>query len=168
MSRSVETRSGENDEVGTASRARGSLKTRFVMTVAITLALLSNVVSGFVVIDGGRDVMSGSTTRRVRGNESVNAIRNKDFVQSALRNIFEGSKDSSMAVTLDDMRSLNVESERHSQKSITVIGEGIELQSGIMTGNEVNLCCCKGLSFERNENGIVMSNITARECVAGR
>eukprot|EP00956_Cyclotella_meneghiniana_P015676 scaffold24225_cov36-Cyclotella_meneghiniana.AAC.1 len=51
-------------------RARGSLKTRFVMTVAITLALLSNVVSGFVVIDGGRDVMSGSTMRRVRGDES--------------------------------------------------------------------------------------------------
>ena len=79
MSRSVETRSGVNDDVGTASRldielqkqnercksqvkmaqetatyshmrrARGSLKIRFVMTVAITLALLSNVVSGFVV-----------------------------------------------------------------------------------------------------------------------
>ena len=37
-----------------------------------------------------------------------------------------------------------------------------------MTGSEVNLCCCKGLSFERNENGIVRSNISARECVAGR
>eukprot|EP00956_Cyclotella_meneghiniana_P001224 scaffold1350_cov56-Cyclotella_meneghiniana.AAC.37 len=196
MSRSVETRSGGNDDEGTAStfdielqkqnercksqvmmaatyshvrRARGSLKTRLVMTVAITLALLSNaVLSGFVVIDGGRDVMSGSTTRRVRGNESVNSIRNKDFVQSALRNIFEGSKDSLMAVTLDDMRSLNVELERHSHKSVTVIGEGNELQSGIMTESEVNLCCCKGLSCERNEDGIVMSNITARECVAGR
>eukprot|EP00956_Cyclotella_meneghiniana_P025761 scaffold54364_cov23-Cyclotella_meneghiniana.AAC.1 len=73
-----------------------------------------------------------------------------------------------MAVTLDDMRSLNVESERHSHKSVTVIGEGIELQSGIMTGSEVNLCCCKGLSFKQNENGIVRSDITARECAAGR
>eukprot|EP00956_Cyclotella_meneghiniana_P020263 scaffold35477_cov43-Cyclotella_meneghiniana.AAC.7 len=120
MSRSVETRSGVNDDVGTASRldielqkqnercksqvkmaqetatyshmrrARGSLKTRFVMTVAITLALLSSVVSGFVVIGGGRDMMSGSTMRRVRGNESVNSITNKDFVQSGLWNIFEG------------------------------------------------------------------------------
>ena len=102
MSQSVETRSGRNDEVGTASRfdielqkqnercksqvmmaqetatyshvrkARGSLKIRFVMTVAITLALLSNVVSCFVVINGGRDVMLISRTRRVRGNESVN------------------------------------------------------------------------------------------------
>eukprot|EP00956_Cyclotella_meneghiniana_P010000 scaffold13803_cov51-Cyclotella_meneghiniana.AAC.3 len=54
-------------------------------------------------------------------------------------------------------------------KSVTDIGEGIELQSGIMTVSEVNLCCCKGLSFERrNENGIVRSNISARECVAGR
>eukprot|EP00956_Cyclotella_meneghiniana_P020264 scaffold35477_cov43-Cyclotella_meneghiniana.AAC.8 len=74
-----------------------------------------------------------------------------------------------MAVTLDDMRSVNVESERHSHMSVTDIGEGIELQSGIMTGSEVNLCCCKGLSFERNENEIFRSNITARECVlAGR
>ena len=114
MSRLVETRSRGNDDDGTAStfdielqkqnercksqvmmaqetatyshvrRARGSLKTRFVMTVAITLALLSSVVSGFVVIDGGRDMMPGSTTRRVRGDESVNSITNKDFVQSAL------------------------------------------------------------------------------------